>query len=1097
MPVIPTVILAENSDTGKRNLLAVTMKADIDTATYYDLYAWAQGLGLPVTGTKNELRKSLYQYYSITNKPETPLKKGNLILIESAKGLQNLKIEKNNENYIIISGNVHLEMSDNKNKTTHDIYADKIIFNQPQKTITAEGSITYSIQQNNTTQFFYGDSLTFNVESWEGMFFKGVSEKKKKINGNDVFFYFSGKEIYRKKGDKVILVKGEISSKKGKNPPYHLTADKIWVLNPGEWAIKNPVLYVGRIPVFAFPFLFMPGDKLIFHPIYGIDDKNGYFINTTTYLIGQKPDNSQNTLSFLQSGSSEGDTVLKRDGLFLRKTSVPLPKGSSSLKFMADYYTRKGFLSGIDGSFQNIGIIKSLTIFGGVGFTRSIYKDPLYGYTPYVSNNNYQSLWEKSYFFGKIIPFRFGFDLGSNVQYNAMNFILSLPFYSDPAFKSDFFNRKEDFDFQSLTNGISQNNTSIKSSDISLSSLNNLSWDATISGRVDTKKTQPLVQTASLDKLNFGVSFQSNDIPDSNTPVVPLKFYYPQHIVYPDLSATLKGELFSFNTIKKKISKDISGKDMISPWEKSQPEQSNNSEDVIIPPDISQDIPLPVSYNYGGISHALSYSIIPHLTMSSVLNSTVPLDPDLTETVPDYSVVSFQNTATMLYALSVSDKLFTLNTKVDFTTNYLHHFSPSDSFTGDWNIFTNQDKVNDSYALTNTTVIKSYPLVMNQPFSESFITYTITSLLFNHAYNQSNLSFENIYPQWDSQSIKNHQVTLSAVYKPRQNSHSVDVTMILPPYDPEIYPSIINTWENFNTKISTGFKKNKNLNTWDIDPLLILGKYSVNGLGYLSQTVTMNYNTFENVSTTDLSLQPESFPLTFKELFTYNLTHKDPQKSVTTLNAGIFTSSFSMEKTYGYTFNPVTGWNSDSVEKFQPTQLAFGLKYTYNPDPLWKNRIRLNADVTSSWSMNILKPTDTALNFDLGFSFSIAEFLELQFKSESVNRAMYRYFPSLSDEIGLSQTINPFTDLLKSFNIFNKKDRIASNFNLSLLEINAVHHLGDWDLTLKYTGKPEIVSLSDLSKEYQWRSNVSLYLTWKPIPEIKKEIDISNEEVAF
>jgi len=210
MPVIPTMILAENSDTPKRNLLTVTMKADIDTATYYDLYAWAQGLGLPVTGTKNEIRNSLYQYYSIKKKPGTPLKKGNLILIESAKELQNLKIDEINENYIIISGNVHLEMSDNKNKTTHDIYADKIIFNQSQKTITAEGSITYSMRHNGTTQYFYGDSLTFNVDSWEGMFFKGISEKKKKINGSDVFFYFSVKEIYRKKGVKVILVNGEI-----------------------------------------------------------------------------------------------------------------------------------------------------------------------------------------------------------------------------------------------------------------------------------------------------------------------------------------------------------------------------------------------------------------------------------------------------------------------------------------------------------------------------------------------------------------------------------------------------------------------------------------------------------------------------------------------------------------------------------------------------------------------------------------------------------------------------------------------------------------------------------------------------------------------
>ncbi len=86
---------------------------------------------------------------------------------------------------------------------------------------------------------------------------------------------------------------------------------------------------------------------------------------------------------------------------------------------------------------------------------------------------------------------------------------------------------------------------------------------------------------------------------------------------------------------------------------------------------------------------------------------------------------------------------------------------------------------------------------------------------------------------------------------------------------------------------------------------------------------------------------------------------------------------------------------------------------------------------------------------------------------------------------------------MKSFNFFKKGDRLASNFNLDFLEIAAVHHLVDWDLNVEYNGKPEIVTTADLHKEYQWTSSFSIYLSWKPIPEIKKEVTVAKDEITF
>ncbi len=1078
----------------EKNLLGITMESDIATSSYYELQIWADRLGLSTSGTKEELQHKLYAYYKIKPAQQNTAEHTDTIVIKSARKLEKIKIEKIDENYIVLSGGVHLEMSDKKNNTFHEIYADKIIFNQTQKTLTATGSITYIIIHDNAKEYFYGDSLTFNIQSWEGMFFKGVSEKTKKVNDNDVTFYFSGREIYRKEGDKVILVDGRISSSRDKNPFYHLNAKKIWVLNPGEWAIQDPVLFVGRIPVFAFPFLFMPGDRMIFHPIYGVNDKNGYFINTTTYLIGQKKETGNNSLSFLQSSSQEGETLLKNEGLFLRKTAIPAPPQKTMLKILADYYTRKGFFLGFDGSVKDKGMIQSFTIFTGIGINRYIYTDSLYGYTPYAydsTTGEYLSSWEHPYFLGTKFPFRFAFDTELTGKIQNATIILALPLYSDPSFSQDFLNRKENFDFKSFFK--SSEGTDVLSESSTENLLKeNLLFDVSFQWNINTAALKPFIQKLSINKLTVNTTLLSKEYQYATQPVDPLYFYYPQNITYPDFSGILSGTLFTFHSTETaKAPVPLDGR-MKPPWNEegkstSPPENANS----ILPPVSTEDVPLPKDYLYNGINGSLVYSIFPRMTVRSILNSQAPSLPEDTLTRPDYSLFSFQDTASLLYSFTVSDKLVSINSKLTLNSNYKNHFSRSDTYDGDWSVLLDQDKQNTNYSFLNGTTIKSYPLLWTKNFSNSYISYTINSLLFSHSYNNYT------YLAWNTDNITSHQATVSTEYDITGNTYTAEVTMILPPYSPELYPSLKTSWGKLSTIVSTGFKKDPDSLIWIVDPLSILGKYTFDEVGYVSETLTFDYYQPDSVSTTNISLHSPDFPLTVNQIFTYNISDNKPVVSTSSLGVGIFTSSFTAENLNGYTFNPNSGWIVNNEKKFQPSKLSLGLKYEFKPDPIWKNRISFHSGIESSWSMNLLKPTDTSFIFNLSFSLSIAEFLDLNFKSESVNRAFYRYIPQFSNELGLPETVNPFVDLVKSFNFFKKSDRLASSFNLNLLDFTVVHHLKNWDLNVEYTGKPEIVTTEDLHQEYQWNSSFSIFLSWKPIPEIKKNVTITNDEITF
>jgi hypothetical protein len=96
----------------------------------------------------------------------------------------------------------------------------------------------------------------------------------------------------------------------------------------------------------------------------------------------------------------------------------------------------------------------------------------------------------------------------------------------------------------------------------------------------------------------------------------------------------------------------------------------------------------------------------------------------------------------------------------------------------------------------------------------------------------------------------------------------------------------------------------------------------------------------------------------------------------------------------------------------------------------------------------------------------------------------------------VNEVQNPFIDLLKSFNFFNRKDRIDSNFNIESISLSATHNLSDWDLNFKYTGLLDPISVGNI-KEYQWKSEFSIFVIWKPVPEIKKNISYSENEIDF
>ena len=111
------------------------------------------------------------------------------------------------------------------------------------------------------------------------------------------------------------------------------------------------------------------------------------------------------------------------------------------------------------------------------GFSNTIFKNA-YGYTIYDVANDYSSNYDKGYFFGFTIPFRFYANLKGTISYSPVSFTLSMPLYSDPFFDSDFIkNRSESMNWLSvITDGL----TDDESTSTIVSGVSSYTWQGTL-----------------------------------------------------------------------------------------------------------------------------------------------------------------------------------------------------------------------------------------------------------------------------------------------------------------------------------------------------------------------------------------------------------------------------------------------------------------------------------------------------------------------------------------------------------------------------------------------------------------------------------------
>ncbi|HUX11843.1 MAG TPA: hypothetical protein VMW87_02375 [Spirochaetia bacterium] len=1146
-------------------LLAKSIPRDIDTASFFQLADWLRQLGLSTKGDRRELMTRLYEHYGLKPPVEKPPEtSGRIISIESAGESSYFRIEQADQRYLRLSGGVDLKMTDRKTGEVHEIKADEIVFNQTENILTARGNIRYTITRGTQNELFTGQGLTFRLDNWDGFFIDGTSYRTQQIEGKPFDFSYSGTYISRSKDNIVVLDGGVVTSSQADPPNYEIRAKRIWVLDEGEWGLQDALLYVGRIPVLYLPFFFKPGRQVIFHPALGFRSREGSYLQTTVYLVGQKQDTSS-PLSFLQLGEGGLNAPREPNGLFLQLKKNPAtgtspatgtqttaatpasqaagspasgqsagnpatpaspatgtspasgqtdaaaasgqagaaqtPTGAATtgpaawiLKAMADVYTRLGALLALQGDFPAAAPGTNISFYAGLAGSRNLYSSGygvVSGYSPYfqTSDGRLVSNWNDSSFLGLPIPLRYRLNFDAQTQSPILNLHFQLPYLSDRYFLEDFGNRSEGMDWSQFL-GLGSSTKQLPPE------IDSFTWQLASSLNLPTAGASPGLSALSITRLNASLAWQSKALGTGDPSYVTppelqnldrspnAYFFYPDLLVLPDIGLHAAGTIAATPTASTTPAANRaappSAAQIVPPWHQetaSTPavggSQLGTAPGGTILPPLQQSI---AEANIPNVLTArLGYDFAPGLLLQARTDSGGWTVPSLVDYTTQYWTMQSQDTATLSYGVNLYQNILALNGSLVFSGQYRSVFGRANSVDDPtWTSLTQQAGQFSGLGVTDNLTLTSQPLQALSALSQSTVSYNLAVLIFSRAYASSDANgnpvYANSWTTWDPSSVKTHSLQLTLNAKALAANQQLQLTAVLPPLQRQYTGALDLQTGPFRHQVSAGVL-------------------------YPLASVPDQLPTFQPV----IAAETVTFGTigSFKQTAQYDPQNDYATQAVSTLSLGPVSAGLTLSRSDSFSFGGVgVGWIDNLDPTFRPQAFSLGVNGTVQPDPFWKNRVTIGAGVTSQWQLNLLRFTDSTFTFGFNFTVKIAKFLDLTFASLSQNNLTFLYIPAFAQKVGRPWR-NPLVDLAKSFNFFNTADREESGFKLQQLSLSAVHDLGDWTLSVTYAGSPQLTTLSSGVKQYQWNSQVSIDVVWKPIPEIRTTTQVDQGEIQF
>ena len=1005
-------------------------------------------------------------------------------------------VEEKKDDIIVFIGGVSLSVKDGSTVST--IESDKLVYNRSENTIEAEGNVRYSRKSGGSdgAEEFIGELLLFNIDEMEGVFLDGTIKQAPRKQGQNPFTIRSatiGRDSSGAIGFKNAVL--STNSDPDEEPLWSIRASRIWMLPGNELAFANGYFSIGIVPILYLPFFYHPADEMLFHPVFGFRNREGYFLQTTTYLLGRKPLDTDSKKSGSFSNFMKSDRLKKQEriGLFFKNLEEDASDiGSAYIKLIADTYSQLGGLIGIDGKITPKNTpIRQLDFSIFFGMSRTLFPLSRIG-TGGISHTTYdmhgKRHYNKSFFLGRPLPFRYRAHINFGISQAPFQFSLNMPVISDPFFKKDFFDRSEDMNW---FNYFLNKEKLAKGTDKGIEG--SYSWKLNGSIRPSFKGISPWISTLNIDNASITVDFDkkpNNKIQGTARQYAPgREFFYPK-LFKPEGRLSIAGTILS-NTMfagkKAKKTPDVEG--IVNPFIKDDKQGQDNTEK----PAESKESDLPVSTDniqerntkkdtepfidsfipafkpmYGKeFDHSIAYSLSYSGDFSALQETTFASSQwNTPEDIrwKDYESRYYQlkGNAGLKGTLSYSQNLISLSSNLAVSGNYQRH-----PWTRDVSkkpiLELNNFKTN-VYTLKNENSITINPFVYTDLFKPVSFSWNITEILAKNTFTgtYSNPKWETQRVKWNKNFITTH--TGSAVFGivlAEKYTQKITFSMNLPPLL-QAYTTSLNVSFPYGAfTVSTKlFEKENTAKKWAWDPFKA------------DLTWTLPYD------------------IRTAQTYIYNIQEKSNERLHITFGWKYISSFYTQSREVPQKLIPGSGWILNGTEKrFIPFALGFSFSNTSNPLTIyaWKNRIKIQLGLSSTLQFNLVRITDSYFTFAPKIIFNIHEFWDFSFGSSSRNDVIARYFQkALNLPVVIPGNTNILTDLAQSFYFWDRPKREAAGFKLQSLDIGFTHYLKDWTLKFNCEIKPQLKNRG-ARKYYEFSPIITFAVEWNPIGDIKVE----------
>jgi lipopolysaccharide assembly outer membrane protein LptD (OstA) len=1110
---------------GKGLSAEFVLERDIATSSLRELAEWCRSLGLSEAGTREEMASRLRDHYTPEPPPvvpgegagdtavsgetaegteaaglegtgeaaaeapgpvplETQKKEPILITIESAKTTEYFTIEAVHENYVRLKGSVSIVLRDGE--VVHRIKADELLYNRTLNRMSASGGVQYIKEEGDTIETFRGEGITVDLDNWSTVFMEGSSDKA--LTEGESQYRFAGEIISRSGEDSTVLRHAEIRNANDEDAFWSISASKLWLLPGSDWAVFNAVLKVGEIPVLYLPAFYYPADELFFHPVIGFRSREGSYLQTTTYLLGRPKavTSSESSISTIM-GSGAG-MEKKREGVFLRSTGKKVRDAEEvQLALLADAYVNLGYYLGTELTVPGTTHFGETQLSAGLVFSRDVIYTPM-GYTPFIPADGGTSNWNSSRFFAWEVPFRFRFVnsgsvRGSGGPVSSTSLSWNFPFYSDPYVDNDFLHRSEDSDFLTMIQSATTTDETTYTD-----SLGAYEWQLNGNLTFSIPPLSPYVSSLSISSATSSLAFNSRTNSSSSSYSPERTFFYPQKFTLYSLSASIGGTLLNLGGTeqagteqpKTEQSEDILKRFgiPISPWGTESGEKNDGQGNAQIdaqlrPPAIKRTAEAIV---IGGNSLVMDYRLNPAAASEMQFNAAgwqKPEDIDWGDLASQ--LFSFRADGNLGLTFSEKRGLYTTSLRFSGASSWQQYSYLNTNAQG-FDAATATRQAHDMTYFTGSAeyTLQLKPFYKNAVWENTSFQYTLKGLLVKTNYDSVNDSWSLTGGKWDRSDIEIHRFQANINASIRDKIQSLLITADLPPEESALgAEATARIWiseTNARTRIREPFSN------------------PVFEPAYLTQTLRFG----DRVS--------------LRQYVVYDPQYSEFTILTTSLSLWDVNASFSATRSKSYelvsdTFtdpsNRPTGWYENAGEALNIQEMRLTYDKTFSVGE--NGPLIFSLNINTGLTFDLQRYTYSKFIFTLGINININRFLDFTLRSYSENAVVYRYLqdlPFFKIGVNVPGEKNPLVDLLNSFRFDNSDLRKASGFKLKSFGLDMTHHLGDWDAILGMTLTPELDRNSS-PPAYMFNTVISFVIRWKPISELKTEMNYDREGFRY